>query len=184
MEDLFTLYNSMEHNNIMLSFKGTVTADLMTSVLSIMESKMDSLSEAPKKKRKVFNVLVECLQNLYHHIDTGQDKTEEELSQDPKSSAIFMITRSAESYKIMTGNFIETSKIDMLRAKLDKINAMSKVELKEHYKEILSQGQFSDKGTAGLGMIDIARKSGQKLGYNFRILSSENSFFTLTVRIH
>ena len=85
------MYNSMEHNNIMLSFKGTVTSELMTSVLSIMESKMESMEEAPKKKRKVFNVLVECLQNLYHHIDDIEDEEEvDELM--GKKSAIFIMS--------------------------------------------------------------------------------------------
>jgi len=172
----------MEHNNIMLSFKGTVTSELMTSVLSIMESKMESMEEAPKKKRKVFNVLVECLQNLYHHID----ETEEEEDVDAligRKSAIFMIAKSEEAYSIMTGNYVVNENIDDLKQRLDKINNMSKDELKAFYKEVLSNSSFSDKGTAGLGMIDIARKSGQKLGYDFEPIDDNNSFFSLTVNI-
>lgn len=63
----------MERENILLSFKGEVTSELLTSVLSIMESKMDYMEESPKTKKKVFNVLVECLQNLYHHIDADDN---------------------------------------------------------------------------------------------------------------
>ena len=59
----------MEKNDILLSFKGAITSELLTSVLQIMENKMEDLNEAPKTRKKVFNVLGECLQNLYHHID-------------------------------------------------------------------------------------------------------------------
>ena len=30
---------------------------------------MEDLQDSPKIRKRVFNVLVECLQNLYHHID-------------------------------------------------------------------------------------------------------------------
>ena len=53
--DIYDLYQTMERENILLSFKGVVTSDLLTSVLSIMESKMDYMDESPKTKKKVFN---------------------------------------------------------------------------------------------------------------------------------
>ena len=69
MIDAFNIYNKMDKNNILLSFKGDITSELLTSILQIMESKLDNLQEEPKIKKKVYNVLVECLQNLYHHLD-------------------------------------------------------------------------------------------------------------------
>ena len=65
--NIYDLYQTMERDNTMLSFKGVVTPDLLTSVLQIMESKLDHIEKSPKTKKKVYNVLVECLQNLYHH---------------------------------------------------------------------------------------------------------------------
>ena len=73
MKEVFEIYEKMERNNILLSFKGEVTSDLLTSILQIMENKMADLQEEPKMKKKVYNVLVECLQNLYHHMDEVPD---------------------------------------------------------------------------------------------------------------
>jgi len=42
---------------------------------------------------------------------------------------------------------------------------------------------MSEKGTAGLGMIDIARKSGKELEYNFSSLNDNLTFFSLSVKI-
>jgi hypothetical protein len=64
MIDAFNIYDSMDRNNILLSFKGDITSELLTSILQIMENKMDNMQEEPKTKKKVYNVLVECLQNL------------------------------------------------------------------------------------------------------------------------
>jgi len=83
----------------------------------------------------------------------------------------------------MTGNYMETKNVEELKGKLELVNSMDKLELKAYYKEILSNGTRSSKGTAGLGMIDIARKSGQKLDYYFEEIDTKMTFFSLTVKI-
>src|SRR6201993_4732269 len=100
MLDLFDFYDKMERNNILLSFKGEITSDLLTSILQIMENKMENMQEEPKMKKKVYNVLVECLQNLYHHLDDVGTSGE---SIDKIRSAIFMIGKLETKYSIFTG---------------------------------------------------------------------------------
>ena len=181
MLDIYDFYDKMERNNIILSFKGNITSELLTSILQIMESKMDNLQEEPKMKKKVYNVLVECLQNLYHHMDDIMPISTE--GNEVKKSAIFMIGRESNHYTIITGNYILSRNVNMLKTRLDEINLMSKDELKDYYKLVLNNGEMSDKGGGGLGMIDIARKSGQKLNYNFVPIDDKNYFFSLNVKI-
>jgi hypothetical protein len=170
----------MERNNIMLSFKGNITSDLLTSILQIMESKMDTMQEEPKIKKKVYNVLVECLQNLYHHMDEiPSDSNDSEKER----SAIFMIGKHNNEYTIYTGNYISSENVEKLKGRIDTVNSMTKEELKEYYKTILSNGEMSEKGGGGLGMIDIARKSGHKLNYSFIPVDDKNHFFSLNVKI-
>ena len=57
MLDIYDFYDKMERNNIMFSFKGDITSELLTSIPQIMESKLDNLQEEPKIKKKVYNVL-------------------------------------------------------------------------------------------------------------------------------
>ena len=179
MDNIHDFYNMMEDGNIMLSFKGEVTSDLLTSILQIMESKMETLDEPPKIKKKVYNILVECLQNLYHHIDE-----DDALTAANEKTALFMIRKNDEGeYSIMTGNYIANENIHILKTRLDKINSMDKEELKDYYKEVLNNGEMSAKGGGGLGMIDIARKSGKKLDYDFAKIDDKFSFFSLIVNI-
>jgi hypothetical protein len=178
MVDVFDIYDKMERNNILLSFKGEITSDLLTSILQIMENKMENMQEEPKIKKKVYNVLVECLQNLYHHLD---EISEEDT--DRSKSAIFMIGRENGKYSIFTGNYILNENITSLKNRLDDVNALNKDELKEYYKKVLNNGEMSLKGGGGLGMIDIARKTGEKIGYNFLEIDKKVSFFTLNIKI-
>lgn len=162
---------------MILSFKGVVTAELLTSVLHIMESKMESLQEPPKTRKKVFNVLVECLQNLYHHVDENEPKDIE------RRSALVMISKHDGKFLIRTGNYIDNDKAEDLKEKLERINSMDKEDLRQYYQDSLESSMISTKGTAGLGMIDIARKSGNKLDFEFLKVNGEMSFFCLNVKI-
>lgn len=176
--DIYSFYRKMEHNDIMLSFKGDVTSEMLTSMLQIMETKLDNLGEQSKMKRKVYNVLVECLQNLYHHRDemkrTGIDE---------ESAAIFMIGRDDNGYNIVTGNYILTDRVEKLKSRIDHVNSLDKDGLKTLYKEVLNNDERSDKGGGGLGIIDISRKSGQKLVYDFMEVDNKYSFFSLYIKI-
>lgn len=168
----------MEHNDVMLSFKGDVTSNMLDSMLMIMESKLEDLGEPSKVKKKVYNILVECLQNLYHHRDEMKRPGKEE-----ESAAIFMIGKSDNIYNIITGNYIRTDRVSKLKSRIDQVNSLDKDGLKLLYKEVLNNGELSEKGGGGLGIIDIARKSGRELGYDFMKVDDQYSFFSLYIKI-
>jgi hypothetical protein len=67
---------------------------------------------------------------------------------------------------------------------LEEVNNLSPDELKEYYRQSLSETEFTEKGGAGLGIIEMARKSGHKLKYEFTKINNEYSFFSLTITIH
>jgi hypothetical protein len=78
---------------------------------------------------------------------------------------------------------IENTKIEELTNILNHINTLDKEGLKELYKTQMREGRLSEKGGAGLGFIDIARKTGRKLDFHFLPIDEENHFFVLTSTI-
>ena len=181
LANVYNMYRTMEEEHVILSFKGIVTAELLTSVLHIMEAKMESMHEPPKIRKKVFNVLVECLQNLYHHVEEGPEPRSREFIE--RRSALVLIAKEGGHFMIRTGNYIDNSRVEELKLRLERINQLDKDGLKDFYQESLNNTLLSSKGTAGLGMIDIARKSGNRLDYDFLKVNDEVSFFCLNVKI-
>jgi len=172
----------MQLNNIIFVYQGEVTADLVSSILHMMENKLDGDGEDKKIKKKVFNVMVECLQNVYHHLDTLEANADNDGEINDRS-ALLMIGKEEKDYYVITGNHIVNNRINDLKSRLERVNNCSKDELKQLYQEILANEPMSSKGTAGLGMIDIARKSGQKLGYDFHPVNDKYSFFSLEAKV-
>lgn len=170
----------MEDENIILSFKGEFTSDLLTSILHIMETKMHKLGISQKRKKRVFNVLVECFQNLYHHIERKNEDEQDLLIQ---KSALIMVKYVGDKIIVRTGNYVKNEGIEELENRLSMVNGLSEDGLRDLYQKKLLTSELSDKGTAGLGLIDIARKSRNKLEHEFVKVNDGCSFFCLNVVI-
>ncbi|MBL1281172.1 MAG: hypothetical protein COA33_012915 [Fluviicola sp.] len=176
--DVYDFYQKLEDEQVILSFKGDFTSELLTSFLHILEARMVELGTDNRKKRRVFNVLTESFQNLYHHIDefnSGDSIT--------KRSALIIVKHVDNNFVVRTGNYVKNNDIQNLKRKLAMVNSLDSDELKGLYRMKLENDPRTDKGTAGLGLIDIARKSKSKLDYDFIDIDASSSFFCLKVVI-
>lgn len=178
--DVNEYYSKLNSEDVLIAYKGNVTSELISNVLEVVEARMDDYSETSKIRKKVYNVLVESLQNLYHHIDILPPEIRKDFDE---KFGILVVSRDKSQYKISTGNFIESEKVPQLKGKIEKINSMNAEELKDMYKFILNHQRLSEKGGGGLGLVDIARKTGNRLDYNFHDYDQDYSFFNLDVYI-
>jgi len=173
----YQLYRTMKTNEISLVYEGEVTQEITKTFTSLTEKSLAKSEESNTVQRKVFNVMVECLQNISKHADSLSEEEENERR------GIVMVSKGEDSYNIITGNVIKNEKVPGLRANLEQVNALDKEGLSQLYKTQMKEGKISDKGGAGLGLIDIAKKTGSTLSYQFKELTDEVSFFILTSTI-
>jgi hypothetical protein len=178
LEFVYEFYKTMKAHEISLVYEGEITHQITKAFTSLAESNMLKEEEAGSTQRKVFHVMVECLQNISKHAD---DSTENDFLYSGRG--IFMVSKNQSEYNVTTGNAIDNSKIAEMREMLDRINSMNKDELNELYKKQIKEGRLSDKGGAGLGFIDIKRKTGHPLEYHFLPIDENISFFLLTSSI-
>ena len=178
LEFVYDFYKSMKAHEITLVYEGEITHQITKAFTSLTESNMAKEEESNTVQKKVFHVMVECLQNISKHADSfGSDDF---LF---AGRGIFMVSKGDVEYHVTTGNVIENSKIEELTRILDHINILDKEGLKQLYKTQMREGRLSEKGGAGLGFIDIARKTGRRLEFHFLSIDEENSFFILTSTI-
>ncbi|MBR8537087.1 SiaB family protein kinase [Carboxylicivirga sediminis] len=169
----YQMYKTMKTNEINLVYEGEVTQEITKTFTSLTERSLEKSQESNTVQRKVFNVMVECLQNISKHADSLDDDEDERRG-------IVMVSHGERSYNIITGNVIKNEKVPELKANLELVNSLDKKGLSELYKKQMKEGRISDKGGAGLGFIDIAKKTGSKLSYEFKKLNEDVSFFILT----
>jgi hypothetical protein len=64
MNFIYDLHRTMMSQNLILVYQGDFTQESTKSILSMAERNLDSSGEDSSIKRKVFNVMVEALQNI------------------------------------------------------------------------------------------------------------------------
>lgn len=177
IKSVLSLHDEMASNGFSLVYEGEFSHEVMKMFTSMAEKDMDKSNEERAVKRKVFHVMVECLQNMTKHSDEYDEK-------DRIGNGLFIVGKKDGVWNVITANKILADRIDDLRASIDYINSLDKDDLNALYKKQIREGKLSDKGGAGLGLIDIARKTGRKLDYQFLPLDDkENFFFLLKVKI-
>ncbi len=175
-DNIMKLEKMMADNRIIMLWSGHLSSDIEGQVLSFAETKMHEEELEARMKRKIFNIMVECLQNISKY-NPGFE-VEEELGM-----PVAMIASEDDGVRLTTGNIIRNNNIPSLRDKLSTVNKYDKKGLTELYRISLAGDEIKPEQTGILGLIDIARKSGHKLNYDFEKVSDDYSYYVLSVLV-
>ncbi|MFZ2287567.1 MAG: SiaB family protein kinase [Bacteroidales bacterium] len=175
--DLENLVSDLDIRGAVLYFKGNVDSEVINKALDLVEGKLLTTRETPRLRKKVYNVLVESLQNLYHHADNiprGYHASR------PDRFGLVVMEKLGKGYRITTCNFVAAVRVGELEEKLTRINRSTPEEIKELYKDILNHQEITEKGLGGLGLLDIARKTGHRIDFRFKRYDDLNTAFRLS----
>ena len=166
ISQVYDVYKTMSENDLSIIYEGHFDQEITKAVLAMVEKNFSNDDIGEMTKKRVFNIMVEILQNICKH-----------QSSDEKGASIFIVGKENEDFSLISGNTLQTVNREKIAAMLDHINTHDKDGLKTLYKEAKLKSVISDVGGAGLGFIDIARKSGNKLSYCIRKIDEKESFF-------
>ncbi len=169
--------SKMSAQNVLYSYQGVIDESITEKISALMDKHFEVNNIPSERRKKFFLIMVECVQNVFHH----QLKPEHEGQ--PFESGIIVSNDENSNYRIVSGNYIVNTSTKALGEKIDKMNAMSAEQLRAFYQESLSVAELSEKGGAGLGILDMARKSKMPLEYEFVPIDEHYSFFILAIAI-
>ncbi|MDT8401846.1 MAG: SiaB family protein kinase [Bacteroidales bacterium] len=175
-DNIVRLEKMMAGNNITSVWSGHLTTDIERQVLSFAETRMLEEDLALRAQRKIFNIMVECLQNISKY-NPGPE-IEKKLGK-----PVAIIVNEGHRVRITTGNIVKNSRIPVLRDKLKTVNKYDKKGLKELFRISLAGDEIKAEQTGFLGLIDIARRSEHKLDYDFQPVDGDYSYYLLSVQV-
>ena len=178
MSEGINKYALIENEAILLEYEGAVDKKILIQTLPQIEEILESLNVSRQNKRKIVNIAIETLQNLQlHSYQNGK--------RDYDISPLFIVAKSDEFITITIGNLVAQDEKAVLEDKILKINSLNEEEVKFLYGVIMKQTvvKFSTKGGAGLGLIDMKKKSGNELGFYFQDLDDTVTYFSLKVSV-
>jgi hypothetical protein len=164
------IHDTMKKERLLFAFRGNVTDKNSLPLLTLLENEMKDDSYGLTGRKRLFMYVLESLQNIAKHGDHVNNGR----------MSLVTYSKTADGYTITTGNLIASGQVDNLRSRLEKVNKLDIIEIKELYKQILNTAEFSEKGGAGLGLIEMAVKTGNRLDYDFKSVDKDFSYFILS----
>ncbi|MCK7532734.1 MAG: SiaB family protein kinase [Marinilabiliales bacterium] len=154
----------------MFAYRGEVTGDNSVGLLTLLEREMEFSDFSLLGRKRLFMFVLENLQNITRH---GVSKSEEITS-------LVVYNKTADGYTVSTGNALKNSEVKGLKSNLEKINNLEPDKIRDVYRTMLQDTKIGKKGGAGLGLMEMARKTGNRLDYDFLPIDDKYSYFILS----
>ncbi len=162
-----------------LTYQGPLSFSTIDYLLSEFKMAAQDHQLSFKVYKKMISVMIEALENI--------SKYSEQISctePGPGFCPSLEISVNDSEIEMKTTNPVKKKEVNPLKDKIDKVNSQDSAALRELYRSIITNGEFSSKGGAGLGFIEMAKTTGSKLEYAFESLSKEYSLYTFRVSMH
>lgn len=160
----------------LLEYKGAIDQSVADSILTGAKSVLKTVDAKPQAKKKTYNLLVECVENILKYAASGTGFQEHEPS--------VRVLLNNDYLKIISGNIVDNTCIPAVRNKIEKVNSLDKEQLSGYYSSVIDNPDVSEKGGAGLGFIDMVIRSGNKIEFSFSPVSTGFSFFEIILTVN
>lgn len=161
-----------------LVYAGSFKDDVTTKAIKLSEHNIEKSEDLASLKRKSSFLMAECFQNVVRH-----NEPEKISNFHPAKQGFFMTRSWKHMYYIASSNIVSKDIVPEFKKKLQNLNELNKEELKDIYMTTLKSKGLSEKGGAGLGLIEMARKSGHPLTFDFKDISDEHALFYLLIQM-
>ncbi|MFN8697778.1 MAG: SiaB family protein kinase [Flavobacteriales bacterium] len=172
LKSLVKLHSETADLPVAFSYRGPFTDHFTYTILDIYDSTSSAQKSLPTVNRKVSFLLVECFQNILHHGETVAGSTP-----DYRDDGLFSFRISGDDFIINSINLVNSDEVEDFRKLMEEVNSHDAARLKELYLRQLNENNLSEKGGAGLGLIELARKSGRKVLYRFDEAPGNRMYF-------
>ncbi len=162
LKDFKSFFYLSEDTRVILAFNGTFTQDLIVSLGETLKNELGQLSSLSLVNR-CFGIFVEMAQNVMHYSNSRSNSDSE--GSGGKGSIMFCSV--PEGFMVMTSNQVDVGEMENIQNRVREINKMDPEDLKNLYLVRRRQKHHENFQGAGLGMMDIARRSGRELGMGF-----------------
>lgn len=160
-----------------LDYKGQLDFETIEEILSQFKEKIRPFNAELVVRKRIYSILVECLENTFKHKALKNNT--------PKHNPVELTLEDKDDkFEIKVGNYILENKLDVLLNKITMVNSLDRGNLNKLYRESISKARISDKGGAGLGIIEIARNSRQSIGYELSPNEGKHVFFNMVVHVN
>jgi len=164
------LEKSIENGElIFLAYVGFITQPLISAIVDYLEQ-LNEKKDYINLPQRLYVVFIEIAQNMMNY------------AKDDEYKAFILIAKEENGYYILSKNSVTLESKNKLEKILNEIINMDKEEIKKLYKQRRRSGEKSHGNSAGIGFLEIAKRS-KKIEYNFASFKDDKYIFSLKVYV-
>ena len=179
--DLWDLRQKLDEANILICFNGPLSQSIIEQLGVAVKRYLEAETHNAGRLYDVFAVYIEQSQNIQNYTATKVASPAEAQRYDNATIAIGRL--DGDHYLVTSGNPVAKSDLPPLTALLDALAKLDAEGLKACYREQRRRPREDGSPSAGLGLIDMARKSSRPLEYRVRDIDADTAYFHLTAVI-
>lgn len=171
---LISLREFFSNHQILICFNGPISTTVIGEIGSALKEHIESNHAPELEVMDVFSVYIEMSQNIKNYA------TSHGLSDSESSATVVIAAAEAGHYAVCAGNLVDMVVGQALLERIRELAGCDKAQLKQLYKKQLRQPHSQTPGQgAGLGLIEIARRSSQPMEASLDPLEHGRAFFSL-----
>lgn len=166
-------------NTTVITYRGAIHYETIGELIHKFKYQIHLLDIHTGTYKKLLLVMIESLENIMKHSAGPDNKIADNKQFDP----VFSIIKNEKNYIVFSSNPVKNTVIPQLKKKLEHLNNLDQQGLKDYYKETITNGKFTKRGGAGLGLIEMAKISGNTILYEFSPIDEKFALFTQRITI-
>jgi len=180
MVSLYGLKDRLDKDGILICFSGPFSHSIIEELGHAVKKYMESEQASRAAMMDVFSIFIELTQNVRNY--ATRKEADGNRNRD-FNSGIIVIGKSEETFIVSSGNFMLREDLQAITENIDALKTMTPEELKSAWKTRIRQETPPGATGAGLGLIDMARKTSRPLEYSISELGVQDAFFSIMATI-
>lgn len=179
---LYSLYNQLLSERIQFCYSGPIAQSSIEGVGETLRRKLELEAAGNATTLAVFSIFIEQVQNVLNYSAEKLQKDEQD-DRELRVGVIVIGQDQIGNYTVSCGNKVYNRDIPRIQESIEYLKSLSKDELKVLYRERRRQQSQPGSRGAGLGLIEMARRSAAPMSYAFEQIDDEVSFFSIKVSV-
>lgn len=174
----------LEDSNISVIYSGPIWADGIDGIAEMLLRRLEYDEMPLSASQAIFSVFVEQMNNMMMYSAEKEKLVDSKGKQLEISKGIFILGITDTTYYIKTGNVVTPDRVKILKERIDFLNSLDRHDLRLYFKERIREesGDIGSKG-AGIGLIEVARRSTAPIEYEFEPYKDGLQYFTMNITI-
>jgi hypothetical protein len=160
---------------VIIHFKGQLHFDNIGELIHMLKDKMRVRKISYAVYKKILMLMIELLENIIRYRENYEGNLNIIQNYPPE----FTIGYEDNTYYVESSNAILKNDKNLLEKRLAEVNSLDKSKIRDLYKATITDGKFSEKGGAGLGIIEMAKMSDEKLSFTFSDIDKDFAYYVL-----